>query len=126
MTAEVDSSRRDWNWEDYRLFDGLNEMQNLLMDALAAGQLSIKLELPVLTWLAIVDEIKGRRPKNYSQLLRDDMVERLEAAIERLHDEANFLIAFGPASIASRQPGMKQPTKRDVASAELRRQLRER
>jgi hypothetical protein len=50
---------------------------NLLQQA-ADGASDATLKLPIKTWLAIIEEIKGRRPRNYSRLIADDTIERFE------------------------------------------------
>jgi len=47
-----------------------------LLKAAADGKKDASIELPIHAWLAIIDEIKGRRPRNYSQLIADDTIER--------------------------------------------------
>lgn len=94
------------------------------MAALAAGNATVSYQLPVLAWLDIIAEIKDRHPRNYSSLLRDDMMERLENAIERLHEETTFVIAHGPADVSQRVSAERAQMRRDVASAELKRSIK--
>jgi hypothetical protein len=102
------------------------DMREKLMAGLGRGELTVTFTLPAMTWLDILDEIEQRRPRNYSMLLRDDLFDQLNAAIDRVHDEANFMIAYGPAgSVASRMDPERAPSRRDLASPELRRILRE-
>lgn len=103
----------------------IQELQDACMAALADRKLTLTLELSTLVWIDIVAEIKDRIPRNYSQLLRDDMMDRLEDAIARLHDETNYMIASGPGSIAERHDPRRQATRRDIASPHLKKIMRE-
>lgn len=127
--------KSDWGFDVYlartisserKYLNTVDEMREALMTALANRQTVLTYELPVMAWMAMLDEIANRRPRNYSQLLRDDIIDRLNAAIDRVHDEANFMIAYGPGgSVAARMDPERVPSRRDVASPELRRILRD-
>lgn len=102
------------------------DMREKLMTGLSRGELTVTFTLPAMRWFDILDEVEQRRPRNYSMLLRDDLFDRMNAAIDRLHDEANFMVAHGPSgSIAARMDPERQPSRRDLASPELRRIIRD-
>jgi hypothetical protein len=104
----------------------IQDIREKLMAGLSRGELTMSFSLPTMRWLDILDEIEQRRPRNYSMLLRDDLFDRLNSAIDRLHDEANFIVAFGPSgTVAARMDPDKVPSRRDMASPELRRIIRE-
>lgn len=111
---------------DPSLLQSVDELEAKCFEALQNKKMLLALELPVLLWLDIVSEIRDRNPRNYSQLLRDDTMQRLEEAIERLHEEALFLVAHGPAqTVSERFHPQRQKQRRDIASDELKRSLRE-
>jgi hypothetical protein len=134
--SDQPAPKNDWGFDVYlaRTADGerkyLNtvaEMREHLMGCLERRETMLTFELPVMAWMAFLDEIVGHRPRNYSQLLRDDTIDRLNAAIDRLHDEANFMVAFGPSpSVASRADPEREKSRRDIASDKLKRLLRDR
>lgn len=128
-------SEHDWGFDIYlartvdderKYINTIAAMREHLMNALARRETSLTFDLPIMAWMAVLDEIEARRPRNYSQLLHDDTIDRLNAAIDRLHDEANFMVAYGPSgSIAARLDPDRQPSRRNIASPELQRMLRE-
>lgn len=63
------------------------ELEEHLMSALAARQQTVVLELPVLSWLTILDEIRDRRPRNLTRLLADDSMDRFASMAEALCDQ---------------------------------------
>lgn len=75
----------------------ITSLREMLGQALAQKRTTVTLELSVFVWLNILDEVFDRRPRNYSRLLADDTLDRLNEAINRLHVEANLLIAAGPS-----------------------------
>lgn len=105
-----------------RYFDAL---EAAVYQAVADGKPTISFELPSVGWMNIVDEIKDRAPRNYSRLLRDDLLERLGEAIDRLHDEANYLAAFSPGLVSDAFDPAKAVPKRQAASPELQRLMRD-
>ena len=92
---------------DYEHLENFDMLREALMKALANREKTVKLELSVLGWLALVDEIQNRRPRNYSALLRDDTLDRLEASIEWLGAEIRHVIAAGPSDVSARFGGLK-------------------
>lgn len=84
-------------------FAALQELVNRAwVDAhLGRGPAEVTLTLPVVAWVGILDELKERRPRNLSYLLANDTAERLDAAIDRMHDEVNFVIASGTYAFAA-------------------------
>jgi hypothetical protein len=134
--SEQPPPKNDWGFDVYlaRTADGeqkyLNtvaEMREHLMGCLERRETMLTFELPVMAWMACLDEIENRRPRNFSQLLRDDTIGRLNAAIDRLHDEANFMVALGPSpSVASRVDPDRAKSRREIASDELKKLLRDR
>jgi hypothetical protein len=124
----------DWGWDvwlartkeaEQKYLNTIAEMREHLDAALVRRETFVSFELPVMAWVAVLDEIENQRPRNLSQLMRDDTLDRLNEAIDRLHDEANFLIASGPGDVAARIDPARRASRRDVASPELRRKLRE-
>lgn len=102
------------------------DIREKLMAGLSRGELTVTFTLPAMRWLDILDEVEQRRPRNYSMLLRDDLFDRLNSAIDRLHDEANFMVSYGPSgSVAARMDPDRVPSRRDLASPELRRIIRD-
>lgn len=111
---------------EHEHFAAIRDFRERLMEALGRGELESTFKLPTMRWLDILDEIQDRRPRNYSMLLRDDLFDRLNAAIDRVHDEANFMTAYGPSgSVAARMDPDRQPSRRDLASPELRRIIKD-
>ena len=100
------------------------KMEALLMEALAAGNTEATLTLNVHRWLSFLDEVRDRHPRNYSRLVADDTIARLNDAIDRIHGEANYLAAFSSGSVADHFAG-KPPPMRQAASPELMRAMRE-
>jgi hypothetical protein len=82
--------------------ENVDKLREELMAALAAGKRTVTLNLPVLAWLAFLDEIQDRRPRNYSALLHDDHLDRLNASIEWLGAEIRHVIANSPTGVAPR------------------------
>jgi hypothetical protein len=56
----------------------VKKLQGAVMQAADAGMKDVQVTLSVPAWLAIIDEIKDRRPRNYSMLLADEIIDRLE------------------------------------------------
>lgn len=95
-------------------------LKDHLMRTLENRRLTATYELPVLKWLDIIDEIQNRHPKGFSALFRDYTIDRLNAAIERIHEEVNYMVASGPAdSVAERYAGGRSRHSRNVAGKEL-------
>lgn len=90
-------------------FAAFNDLQEQLFAALAKGQMQTTLTIDTLAWIDIIQEIKGRNPRNFSQLLRDDQADRLEAAIQRLHDEATYLVTAQSGSVAKKMDPERPP-----------------
>lgn len=108
----------------------VQDFRERLMAALGRGELNSTFTLPTMVWLMLLDDMRDRRPRNYSAMLRDDTLDRLNAAIDRLHEEANFMVAFGPSrDVAPRfDPSVKptrRPRKPDPGSAELQQIMRD-
>jgi hypothetical protein len=127
--------KHDWGFDVYlcrtndderKYINTVAVMREHLMNALARRETVLTFELPVMAWMAFCDEIEDRRPRNYSALLKDDHLRQLHGAIDRLHEEINFVIAYGPGgSVAARMDPERAPSRRDLASPELRRILRD-
>jgi hypothetical protein len=100
-------------------FAAFTEIQEQCFAALAAGKMQTTMTLDTLAWIDIIQEIKDRNPRNFSQLLRDDQVNRLEAAIERLHDEALFMATARPGKVANNLAHDRQaaPPRSNVSDA---------
>lgn len=113
----------DYTSDDGRL-KAFATLDKILMEAMARGEMSVKVELSVWHWLNILDEVKDRQPRNYSALLRDDLVARMNAAIDRVHEEANYIAAFSPGLVADRFDPNRKQHGRQMASPELQAQLR--
>lgn len=106
-------------------FAAFNAIQEKCFEALGEGKMQLTMTLDTLAWIDIIQEIKNRNPRNYSQLLRDDMMDRMEAAIERLHDEATYLATAQPGDIAKKMdPERPPPPRRSGISSELAKNLR--
>ena len=69
---------------DNELMKAIQALADDLLASADAGNTSATVELPIKMWLAIIDEIKGRRPRNYSQLVADDTIERLLDLYDKL------------------------------------------
>jgi hypothetical protein len=109
-----------------RYINTIAEMRELIMAALANKQGTLTLELPTMAWMAVLDEIEARRPRNFSQLLRDDTIDRLNDVIERLHEEVTYLVVSGPSpTVAARHNPERQKLQRQVISDELKRSLKD-
>lgn len=52
-------------------------LQELVLAAADAGRREVSVTLDVAAWLAIIDEVKGRRPRNLSQLVTETLFDRL-------------------------------------------------
>lgn len=103
----------------------LQDLEDHLMATLADRKLTAIYELPVTGWLSIIDEIKNRHPVGFMALLRDDAMTRLNAAIERIHEEVNYMVAVGPSpSIAARQNEQRALYGRQAASPGLQKMLK--
>lgn len=101
------------------------KMENELLAAMKEGKREVTYTLPVMTWLQLLDEVKDREPRNMSRLIRDDTLERMNSVIDRLDEEVAFLIVHGPASVSSRFDPNRTRHKKDMASANLKRAMRE-
>jgi hypothetical protein len=73
------------------LMDHVLVLQEEVLAAVDRGEQTVSVMLDAAAWLAIIDEVKDRRPRNLSQLLRDDFIDRLEAVVMRLEN--------GPAEV---------------------------
>ena len=82
--------------EDQEHFANIEKLNEAVLAAMARGEQTVKFEIPVMGWLAIFDEIRDRRPRNYSRLLVDDTITRLNDAIDFLLQETRHMIAWGP------------------------------
>lgn len=102
----------------------IEALKSHLMATLERRELVATYELPVLTWLSVIDEIENRHETGFAALLRDNMMSRLGSAIERLHDEVNYLVAAGPATVAERMAEDRARPARQVASRELQKMTR--
>jgi hypothetical protein len=127
--------KHDWGFEVYlastptaerKFFETIQHLREHLMECLQRRETVLTFELPVMAWMAVLDELENKREKNISYLLRSDIVDRLNAAIDRIHDEANFMVSFGPSpTVAARLDPNRQRTRRDLASDELKKSLRD-
>ncbi len=80
-----------------------DQVREQVMAALKDRKADFTVTLPVLEWLSWIDEVQDRPARNMSRLIRDDLIEQLGLATERLHQELNFIITLGPAlSVAKR------------------------
>lgn len=61
-------------------------LQEEVLAAVERGEHTVSVMLDAAAWLAIIDEVKDRRPRNFSQLLRDDFIDRLESVVLRLEN----------------------------------------
>lgn len=98
------------------------QIEELLYAALARGERTLKIEISVNQWIIVLDDLKGQAPRNYSRLVRDDTIERMNEAIDRLHDEINYMIVHGKGNVADAFPRRR----RDVASEALKRSMKDR
>lgn len=107
-------------------FAAFNDLQEQLFAALAKGQMQSTVTLDTMAWIDIIQEIKGRNPRNFSQLLRDDQADRMESVIERLHEEITYLAIMRPGSVAKKlDPDRPPPPPRmSGASDALRNSLK--
>jgi hypothetical protein len=106
---EANDSEFDWRREeldrgDREHLDNMRALEAELLAALARGDKTLKLELSVVGWMNVVDEIRDRRPRNFSRLLADDTLARMNAAIDRVHEEVVFMAAHGPGALVSARP----------------------
>jgi len=53
-------------------------LQETVLAAADAGRKEVAVTLDVAAWLAIIDEVKNRRPRNLSQLVTETLFDRLE------------------------------------------------
>jgi hypothetical protein len=111
MRSRSDAASSDFDWRrehldraDRELLDSMGALEAVLSAALARGDKTVKLELSVRGWMCIVDEVRDRRPRNWSRLLAADTIARFNEAIDllnqtidRLHEEHKCLIAGGPS-----------------------------
>lgn len=110
---------------DAERFAAINAIQEQLFEALGKGQMQTTITLDTLAWIAVMQEVKNRNPRNYSQLLRDDMMERMDAVIERLHEEVTYLATAQPGPVAKRtDPHREPPPPRSSISGALQKNLR--
>lgn len=126
--------KHDWGFDVYlcrtkdderKYINTVEVLREHLMGALARRETTISFELPVMAWMAFCDEIEQHRPKNYSALLRDDAIDRLNAAIDRVHDEVLFMVASGPSPLVAARMDPGRTPGRLRASSELQRSLRD-
>jgi hypothetical protein len=93
--------------DDADHIENVERMRETLMTALAAGHKTVKFELDVFGWLMLLDEVQDRRPRNYSALVRDDAMDRLEDSIEWLQAEIRAVMAHGQSNLAGRFDGRR-------------------
>lgn len=105
-------------------FEAFNEIQEQCMAALARGEMKVTMTLEALAWIDIIQELKDRNPRNFSSLLRDKTMERMEAAIERLHEEVTYLVVSQPGAVAKRTDPKREAPVRSAVSSRLQQQLR--
>ena len=77
---------------DNEVMKAIQKLTDDLLACAAAGNTTATVELPIKMWLAIIDEIKGRRPRNYSQLVADDTIERFLDLYEKLGGQVSQLM----------------------------------
>jgi len=70
-------------FSEHPLMQHVLVLQEEVLSAVERGEHVVTVTLDAAAWLAIIDEVKDRRPRNFSQLLRDDFIERLESLILR-------------------------------------------
>jgi len=94
--------------------------------AMAEKRASMTITMPTMQVLELVQEIQDRHPRNMSRLVRDDHIDQLHEVITRLHEEVNYLIAFGPSlTVAERFNQVRpKPSRKIPISDELRRTLK--
>jgi hypothetical protein len=93
--------------DDADHIENIENLREVLMRALADGRKTVKFELDVFGWLMLLDEVQDRRPRNYSALLRDDAMDRLEDSIEWLQAEIREVMVHGPSNLAGRFDGRR-------------------
>lgn len=76
---------------DSRLFQSIQSLTDKLLEEAAGGATIANPTLPISTWLAIIDEIKDRRPRNYSRLIADDTNERLLDVWDKFGQQVSHL-----------------------------------
>lgn len=94
--------------------------------AMAKGHTQTVFTVETKSFLALLDEIKNRRPRNISYLLADERISRMDDLIDRLHEEVSYMIANGPAdNVSSRfDPEREPPKRRYPVSASLARNIK--
>lgn len=127
-------AKHDWGFDVYlcrtkgderKYLNTVAELREHLMACLSRRETVLTFELPVMAWMAFCDEIEQHRPKNYSALLRDDAIDRLNAAIERVHEEVLFMVASGPAPLVAARMDPRRTPGHLRASPELQRTMRD-
>jgi hypothetical protein len=83
-------------------------------DAIRRGYRMVTFELSPIAWLAIFDEIRNRRRANYSALIADQHVRDMNEALDRMHDEIVYLVAYGPRRNVTDAMAMAGPTLGEV------------
>lgn len=92
-----------------------DQVREQVFTAMTNRQTEFTLTLPTLQWLDIIDEIQDRHARNMSRLVRDDLIEQLQLAIDRMHEEIKYMIVFGPApTVSQRIEPSAWPTEADV------------
>jgi len=66
------------------LVRNIETLNAAVLAAIERGEQTVTIKLPCFELLAILEEIRDRRPRNYSRLIADDTIERLNAAIDRI------------------------------------------
>lgn len=69
---------------DAQFIAGIEAIREKAMDALAKRHAKVTVTFSPLGLLTLLDEIQDRNPRNYTALVRDDTIGRLNAAIDRM------------------------------------------
>lgn len=91
------------------IIESIDALERAATEAIAAGMETLHVELRTLAIIAVVDEIKGRAPKNYSALIRDDAVDQLKGIAERL-DQIAQRLEQQVATLIAVTPTLSTPT----------------
>lgn len=113
MTTHQDKARersRRFDVSDQEMVDAFEHIYEQATLALSRGITHTTLTFETKSFLALMDEIKDRRPRNISMLLTDTRLTRMDELLDRLREEVTYMIANGPSGLVAERFDANRPS----------------